>query len=433
MPRFMVARPAKPSSPPKTCVLAFSGGLDTTFCLVWLRAQGYRVLTVTVDTGGFSHEELRRIAARARHGGAVRHLTLDRRREVYRDFLTHLVRGNVLRGGIYPLSVAAERVAQAQAVAEVARRAGTAIIAHGSTGAGNDQIRFDIALSVLLPKVKLLTPIRDLGWSREQESQYLTDRGVPVDPRAERYSINAGLWGTTIGGGETHDPWSVPPESVYLRTAPLAKAPAQAEEIVIGFRDGLPVRLGARAMEGIALVSALNDIGGRHGFGRGIHLGDTILGIKGRIIFEAPAPLILVAAHRELEKLVLTQWQMFWKEPLGSFYGKMLHEGHYFDPVMRDIEAYLAKSQQRVFGDVRVRLHKGTCQVVGVRSPASLMDRHVAVYGEVSSGWTAEEARGFAKLLGMPETLAERAAARSASRSSNLRRNGKGKLPKRRR
>ncbi len=408
---------ARRTAESKTCVLAFSGGLDTTFCLVWLKAQGYRVITATVDTGGFSRDETRRIAARAKRAGSMRHLTLDRRREVYRDFLAHLIRGNVLKGGVYPLSVAAERTAQAQAVAEAARRAGTQVVAHGSTGAGNDQVRFDIAFSVLLPKAKILTPIRDLGWSREQEAEYLSDRGIPIDARTTRYSINAGLWGTTIGGGETRDSWGMPPESVYLKTAPVDKTPARPEEVVITFDQGLPTRLNGRAMEGIALVEGLNALGGRHGVGRGMHLGDTILGIKGRIAFEAPAALILVGAHRELEKLVLSQWQMFWKDHLGVFYGKMMHEGHYFDPAMRDIEALFAASQTRVAGDVRVRLFKGACQVVGARSPWSLLDRQVATYGEETRAWSADEARGFCKLFGMPETLAQRAAEKGRSRS----------------
>lgn len=411
----------RPRPESKTCVLAFSGGLDTTFCLVWLRAQGYRVITATIDTGGFARDEIRRIEMRARRAGSARHLTLDRRREVYRDFLTHLVRGNVLRGGVYPLSVAAERTAQAQAVAEVARRAGTTVVAHGSTGAGNDQVRFDIALSVLLPGARILTPIRDLGWSREQEAEYLSDRGITIDARTTRYSINAGLWGTTIGGGETRDSWEEPPESVYLKTAPVEKTPEKAEEVVISFAEGLPTRVNGKRLEGIALVEHLNALGGRHGVGRGIHLGDTILGIKGRIAFEAPAALILVAAHRELEKLVLTQWQMFWKDHLGSFYGKMLHEGHYFDPAMRDIEAYMEKSQERVTGDVRVRLHKGAMHVAGVRGPASLLDRRVATYGEGTRAWTADEARGFCRIFGMPETLARRAVEKSQAKSRKSR------------
>lgn len=411
----------RPRPESKTCVLAFSGGLDTTFCLVWLRAQGYRVITATIDTGGFTRDEVRRIETRARRAGSARHLTLDRRREVYRDFLTHLVRGNVLRGGVYPLSVAAERTAQAQAVAEVARRAGTTVVAHGSTGAGNDQVRFDIALSVLLPGARILTPIRDLGWSREQEAEYLADRGIAVDARTTRYSINAGLWGTTIGGGETRDSWEEPPESVYLKTAAVEKAPEKAEEIVISFERGLPTRVNGKRLEGIALVEHLNALGGRHGVGRGIHLGDTIFGIKGRIAFEAPAALILVAAHRELEKLVLTQWQMFWKDHLGSFYGKMLHEGHYFDPAMRDIEAYMEKSQERVTGDVRVRLLKGAMHVAGVRGPASMLDRRVATYGEGTRAWSADEARGFCKIFGMPETLARRAAEKSQAKSRKSR------------
>ncbi len=390
--------------------LAFSGGLDTTFCAIWLREQtGADIVTVTVDTGGFSNAELAAIADRAEALGVAEHRVVDARSVVYDRFVSYLIKGNCLRGGTYPVSVGAERTAQAEAVVEVAREIGATGVAHGSTGAGNDQIRFDVAIRALAPDLEIHAPIRELNWSREQESTWLAERGVEIDPKTVAYSINEGLFGTTIGGKETHDSWEVPPEEVYAATAATADAPPEAEEIVIGFEHGLPVSLDGNAMGGVAITRALNERAGRHGYGRGMHLGDTILGVKGRLAFEAPGPLVLVMAHRELEKLVQTRNQAFWRETLGSFYGNLLHEGLYYDPVMRDLEAFLDSVNTRVTGDVRVRLHRGTCQVVGTRSPHSLMNPDVAVYGEGAKAWSSEDAAGFARIYGLASSLAHRA------------------------
>jgi argininosuccinate synthase len=395
--------------------LAFSGGLDTTFCAIWLREQtGAEIVTVTVDTGGFSADELDAIAARAAALGVAEHRVVDAKHDVYDRFVSYLIKGNCLRGGTYPVSVGAERTAQAEAVVRVAREVGATGIAHGSTGAGNDQIRFDVAIRALAPDLTIHAPIRDLNWSREQESAWLAERGVEIDAKTVAYSINEGLFGTTIGGQETHDAWNVPPESVYNSTAAADDAPAEPEEVVLGFRAGLPVSLGGAASDGVAITQALNAVAGRHGYGRGMHLGDTILGVKGRLAFEAPGPLVIMMAHRELEKLVQTRWQAFWRETLGSFYGNLLHEGLYFDPVMRDLEAFLDSVNARVTGDVRVRLHRGTCQVVGTRSPHSLMDADVAVYGEGARAWSGDEAAGFARLYGLASALGHRAATRAA-------------------
>ena len=390
-------------------VLAFSGGLDTTFCAAWLReTEGADVVTVTVDTGGFAPAERRRIAARARAAGSVRHGTVDGRQRVYDRFCTYLIKGNCLRGGVYPLSVGAERIVQAEEVARVARREGAAAVAHGSTGAGNDQVRFDTAFAALLPGVRVVTPIRDLGWSRDREADWLAERGIEVDRSTRRYSVNAGLWGVTIGGGETHDPWKALPAEAWPTTPAPEDAPVRAEEIVLGFERGLPVSLGGRRMAPLALLERLGRSARRHGVGRGIHLGDTILGIKGRIAFEAPAPAVILKAHRELEKLVLTKAQQTWKQAVAEYYGDALHGALWFDPVMRDCEAFLDSSQGRVNGEARVRLYRGTCEVAGVRSPDSLLAGAGAQYGEGSRAWTGADAAGFARLHGLQGVLAAR-------------------------
>jgi argininosuccinate synthase len=394
--------------------LAFSGGLDTSFLAIWLREQtGADVVTVTVDTGGFSRDELAAIAARASQLGVSDHRVVDAKADVFDRYVSYLIKGNCLRGGTYPVSVGAERTAQAEAVVKVAREIGATAVAHGSTRAGNDQIRFDVAIRALAPELEIHAPIRDLGWSRGEESAWLAERGIQIDARTVAYSVNEGLFGTTIGGKETHDPWQMPPESVYAATAALEETPADAEEVVIGFRQGLPVSLDGQAMHGVESIRALNVKAGRHGIGRGMHLGDTILGVKGRLAFEAPGPLVLIQAHGELEKLVQTRWQAYWRMTLGSFYGNLLHEGLYFDPVMRDLEAFLDSVNERVTGDVRVRLHRGRATVTGTRSPHSLMDPTVAVYGEGATGWTGEHAEGFARLYGLGAALGHRARERA--------------------
>lgn len=392
----------------KRCVLAFSGGLDTSFCVPYLAAQGWEVHTAYVNTGGAAAADLEAIARQAAAVGSARHHAVDARQAVFDRFVRFLIQGNVLRGEVYPLSVAAERTQQALSAIEVARAVGATAIAHGSTGAGNDQVRFDIAFRVLAPELEILTPIRELGLQREQAIAYLEERKLPVPPKAGAYSINRGLWGTTWGGGWTHDTWAGPPAELV---DPPADAPA-AREIVLGWEQGLPVSLDGSALAGPELIRRLGDLGEAYGFGRNIHVGETALGIKGRIGFEAGAALLLIAAHRELEKLVLTKWQGFWKDQLAKFYGDRLHEGHYFDPTLRDIEALIASSQQRVSGETRVRLAPGRFQVVGTRSPFSMMDRSVATYGEENRLWTGAEAQAFSRVSAIPELLAERVARR---------------------
>jgi len=390
-------------SPP--LALAFSGGLDTSFCVPRLADDGWAVHTVYVDTGGSTPEEREVIRRQAAAVGAVAHHEVDSRDRVYDRFVRFLIQGNVLRGEVYPLSVAAERTQQALSVVEIARGIGAKAVAHGSTGAGNDQIRFDVALRVLAPDLEIVTPIRDHGIKREQAIAFLQQRGLPVPVKAGAYSINRGLWGTTWGGGWTHDTWAGPP-------AELADPPADApspREIVLAWERGLPIALDGATLAGPALVASLGDLCECYGIGRNIHVGETALGIKGRIGFEAGAALVLIGAHRELEKLVLTKWQTFWKDQLGRFYGDRLHEGQYFDPSLRDIEALITSSQARVTGEARVRLAPARFQVVGTRSPHSMMDTSIATYGEENRLWTGDEARAFARVAAVPSLLAARA------------------------
>jgi argininosuccinate synthase len=387
----------------KTLGLAFSGGLDTSFCVPHLADLGWAVHTIYVDTGGATGDELAAIERQSKAVGAVQHHTIDARQAVYHRFVRYLIQGNVLRGEVYPLSVAAERTQQAISVIAVARDIAATAVAHGSTGAGNDQIRFDIAFRVLAPELEIITPIRDQGLSRAQAIAYLEARNLPVPAKAGAYSINRGLWGTTWGGGWTHDTWAGPPPE--LLTAPEAP---DSTEIVVAWNEGLPVALGNEGLEGPELIRRLGDLAETYGVGRGIHVGETALGIKGRIGFEAGAALILIAAHRELEKLVLTKWQSFWKDQLSRFYGDRLHEGHYFDPALRDIEALITSSQQRVTGETRIRLMPGRFLVVAARSPNSMMDPSVATYGEENRLWSGDEARAFARVSAIPELLAER-------------------------
>jgi argininosuccinate synthase len=388
-------------------VLAFSGGLDTSFCAVWLReTTGAEVVTVCVDTGGFAPGEVEKVAARAKELGVADHRTVDAREAVYDRFVSYLVKGNCLRGGVYPMSVGAERVVQAEETVRLAKAVGARAVAHGSTGAGNDQVRFDVAIRALDPTLEIHAPVRALNWSREQETKWLEERGFHTPPKTTAYSVNVGLFGTTIGGKETHDAWTMPPEDAYTMTVAPETATAPAEELVVGFERGLPRSLDGQAMDGVELLAALNERARPHGVGRGIHIGDTILGLKGRLAFEAPGPLVVIRAHRELEKLVQTKWQAQWRENVGSFYGSLLHEGLYHDPVMRDFEAFLDSVNARVTGEVRMRLHAGRAEPVGVRSPYSLFDRDVATYGEGARSWSGTDAAGFSRIYGIPAMLA---------------------------
>jgi len=388
-------------------LLAFSGGLDTSYCVIWLKEQGHEVHTVTVDTGGFPPAELARIETLAMALGSTSHTTIDARAELFDHYLRYLIAGNVLRGGLYPLSVSAERVCQAKRVVAHAKAMGATALVHGSTGAGNDQVRFDVAFRALAPEMTLMAPIRELAPSRAEERAFLADHGFQFPEKLESYSVNEGMWGTSVGGKETLDPWQHLPDAAYPGGAVDPQLAPKA--VQISFQQGVPCVLDGVAMEPVALVQALNEIGGKYGVGRGIHLGDTIMGIKGRVGFEAPAAHLLIAAHRELEKLVLTGKQLFWKESLGNLYGGLLHEGHFFDPLCRDLEAFLDSSQTTVTGDVRVSLHPLGFNVQGVRSPKALVRPDMANYGESTRLWSGAEAAGFAKIFGVPQMVALKA------------------------
>lgn len=409
-------------------VLAFSGGLDTTYCAIWLREQGYEVHTVTVQTGGFAPDELAAIETRARSLQVASHETIDARRELFDDYLRYLIAGNCLRGDVYPLSVSAERVVQAKCCAVHGVQIGAAALAHGSTGAGNDQVRFDVAFRVFAPGLEILTPIRDQALSREQEVDYLRQRGIDVPARTAAYSVNRGLWGTTIGGVETHRSDGVLPESAYVVTPPADQWPRTPETVAVDFDAGIPAALNGKRLDPVTLIEQLNEIAGKHGVGRGMHVGDTILGIKGRVAFEAPAAVTLIAAHRELEKLVLSRQQSFWKRTLGELYGQFLHEGRFFDPLMRDIEAFLASSQRVATGTVNVRLFQGQTTPLGAVSRFSLMNPDIALYGEKTRLWSGAEAAAFCKIYGLQDTLLSRVAAaqgQSAASSGPRRAGGK--------
>ncbi len=386
-------------------VVAFSGGLGTSYCVAWLRREvGCRVTAVTIDTGGFDEADLERIAARSRELGAE-HVLVDGRQRVYDDHVAWLIRGNVLRGAIYPLCVGAERVVQGREVGQAAAELGAGIVVHGYSGSGNDQVRFEMVFAALYPHLRTWSLRRDQDLSREQITAWLRNEGVPVPDKSRDYSVSAGIWGLTIGGSEIHDPWAYPSGAAWASTTDPSKASSWGQQMVIGFERGLPVSLNGAEMAPLELLEAVRATAATHGVGRGIHLGDTILGIKGRIAFEAPAPAVLVPAHRELEKLVLSAAQRRLKDRLGEAYGTMLHEGRYFDPVMRDIEAFLASSQERVTGDVRVLVRQGLVEVRGVRSPYSMVLPELARYGEQTALWDGRDAQGFSRIFGTQQLL----------------------------
>ncbi len=385
------------------CLLAFSGGLDTSYCVLHLIERGFDVITASVNTGGFDALELNRIASLSKQLGAVSHHLIEAQSELWQNYLRYLLFGNVLRGQMYPLSVSAERVCQAKCIAEIALKVGASAICHGSTGAGNDQVRFDVAFRTLAPGLEIITPVRELALSREFELAELAKAGVYLPARVGSYSVNEGLWGTSVGGKETHDSWAHLPESAYPAGEIAAdKTPLSIE---ISFTCGEPCALNGVTLDAVRLTHQLNQLGASFGIGRGIHLGDTILGIKGRVGFEAPGATILIAAHRELEKLVLSGKQLQFKEALGNSYGNLLHEGHYFDPLGRDLESFLISSQGNVSGDVRLKLRPYHVEVQGVRSKHSLMNSTVASYGEGASAWSGAEAAGFAKIYGIAQQI----------------------------
>ncbi len=381
----------------KKVVLAFSGGLDTSFCCIYLsRDLGLEVHSVIVNTGGFSDEELKNIEKRAYELGVKSHTTIDETEDYYQDTIKYLIFGNVLKNATYPLSVSAERVSQATAIANYAKKIGAECVAHGSTGAGNDQVRFDMIFQTLIPGVEIITPIRDLQLSREDEIEYLNKHGVEYSADKAKYSINKGLWGTSVGGAETLTSNQYLPESAW----PTPLTSTEPQTITIDFEKGQPVALNGEKIGPVKVIQELQAIAQPYGIGRDIHVGDTIIGIKGRVGFEAAGPIILIKAHHTLEKHTLTKWQLSWKDQLSGFYGNYMHEGQMHDPVMRDMEAFLQSSQETVTGRVIVELHPHRFVIIGVESDHDLMSNKFGSYGEMNKGYTGDDVKGFSKIFG---------------------------------
>ena len=379
-------------------LLAFSGGLDTSFCAMYLaKEKKHEVHTAVANTGGFSEEELKIIEDKAYRLGAKTHTTLDVTQEYYDKSIKYMVFGNVLRNGTYPISVSSERIFQAIAIINYAKEINADYVAHGSTGAGNDQVRFDLTFDVLAPDIKILTPTRDMVLTREYEINYLKEHGFEADFTKMEYSINKGLWGTSIGGKETLHSAQTLPEEAY----PSQVLKTDEETITISFEKGEIIAInGEKDDNKINLINKLEAIANPYGIGRDMHIGDTIIGIKGRVGFEAAAPLLIIHAHKMLEKHTLTKWQQYWKDQLGNWYGMFLHEAQYLEPVMRDIEQFLQSSQQNVSGDVIIRLRPLSYTLVGVESPYDLMKTDFGEYGEINKAWSADDVKGFTKILG---------------------------------
>ena len=378
----------------ETLVLAYSGGLDTSYSLRKLSQEGYEVHAVSVNTGGFSKEEIKIIEAKAVQMGAYTYQNIDALASFYQKIVKFLLFGNVLKNNTYPLSLSAERIIQAIEIVQYAKKIGAKYIAHGSTGAGNDQVRFDLIFQVLAPEIKIITLIRDHQLSREDEIAYLKKEGIDIPWEKAQYSINQGLWGTSVGGAETLSSHLPLPDAAYPNPL-LQTDPTNVE---LEFEKGELVGIDGVKSDSVSLIQKLQDQAKQFAIGRDIHVGDTIIGIKGRVGFEAAAPLILIKAHHLLEKHTLSKWQQFQKEQMANFYGMQLHEGQYLDPVMRDIEAFMESSQGRVTGSVFVKLHPYRFELLGIQSPFDLMQAEFGSYGEMNKGWTADEAKGFIKL-----------------------------------
>jgi len=394
-------------------LLAFSGGLDTSFCVPWLKDTYRRpVITVTVDTGGIDAEAARSLAERSKLLGASEHHLIDARQAYFDQVLKFLIMGNVRRGGLYPLCVGAERVLQAQTIAQIASKLGTTMVAHGCTAAGNDQVRFEVALRTLGPQLEIIAPVRDRAFKRPEQLQYLQDHSLPIPAFGAAYSVNRGLWGVTIGGKETLTSTGSIPDEAWVLSKDAFTHPRATERHTLGFERGIPVSLDGAAATPVAIIEALEALAGPFGIGRGIHLGDTVIGTKGRVAFEAPAADVLLTSHRELEKLVLTGRQARIKETLAQPYGDLVHEGQHLDPVCRDIEALFLSSQARVTGEVHVLFRPGALFVEGVSSRFSLMAASKGVYGEAAGEWTPSDAQGYSKMLSLTGIFHQRAGAK---------------------
>ena len=381
----------------KKVVLGFSGGLDTTFCVKYFEEKGYEVHSIIVNTGGFNKDELKKIEQHAYKLGVKTHTTINAVKDYYNRIIKYLIYGNVLKNNTYPLSVSAERLIQALHIAEHAKKLNADAVAHGSTGAGNDQVRFDMIFHIMIPNVEIITPIRDLQLSREEEIDYLKQKGVEMNFAKALYSINKGLWGTSIGGKETLNSKGILPEEAW----PTQVTKTESEEVKLSFEKGeLKTINDTQFSHPTEAIQYLQTLAGPYGIGRDIHVGDTIIGIKGRVGFEAAAPMVILKAHHALEKHVLTKWQLNWKDQLSLFYGNWLHEGQILDPIMRDIETFFKSSQEQVTGDVFVLLKPYHFQIIGIESKFDLMSSKFGKYGEMNTGFTGNDVRGFSKIFG---------------------------------
>jgi len=387
----------------KKVVLAFSGGLDTSFCAKYLSADlGYEVYTAIANTGGFTADELKVIEQKAYKLGAVKHISLDITQEYYEKSIKYMIFGNVLRNGTYPISVSSERIFQAIAIINYAKEIGADAVAHGSTGAGNDQVRFDLTFDVLAPGIEIITPTRDLLLTREYEINYLKEHGYEADFTKMEYSINKGLWGTSIGGKETLKSNQTLPEEAY----PSQLKKQDSEMLTIDFEEGEIAAVNAeKYTDKVKAIQKIEEIASAYAIGRDMHIGDTIIGIKGRVGFEAAAPIVIINAHKMLEKHTLTKWQQYWKDQVGNWYGMFLHEAQYLEPVMRDIEAMLESSQRNVSGRVIIELKPYHYTLVGVESDFDLMKADFGEYGEMNKAWTSDDAKGFTKIYAMTNKI----------------------------